>query len=308
MPRQAWGLLLALSVLWGGSFLFIGIAGRELPPLTLVAVRLTLAALMLQAALPLLGHRLPRDTRVWRAFAGMGALNNAIPFVLIAWGQQRIPSGLASILNAMTPLFTVLVAHVLTRDERLTRMKLVGVAAGLVGAAVMVGPAAWAGLGGEASAELAVLVAAVSYGFANVFGRRFRGLGVAPIVIATGQLTMSALMIVPVAVLIDHPWALPLPHRATWLSMVALAVVSTVLAYWLFFRLLNLAGATNAALVTFLVPISAILLGSVVLGETLLARHVAGMFLIGAGLLFIDGRLLRRVFAPILCPQHSERR
>ena len=308
MSRQAWGLLLALSVLWGGSFLFIGIAGRELPPLTLVVVRLVLAAAMLHAALPALGIALPRERRVWAAFAGMGLLNNALPFVLIAWGQQRIPSGLASILNATTPLWTVLVAHALTQDERLTRMKAVGVLAGLGGAAVMVGPSALGGLGREAWAELAVLAAAISYGFANVFARRFRAMALQPLAVATGQVMASALMLLPLALLIDRPWTLTAPHAETWASVVGLSLLCTALAYWLFYRILAMAGATNVALVTFLVPISAVLLGAVVLHETLLVRHFAGMALIGIGLLFIDGRLPRRLFAPTLPSQLDERR
>jgi drug/metabolite transporter (DMT)-like permease len=291
MGGREWAMLLALAVLWGGSFFFNGVAVRELPSFTLVWLRVACAAVTLMVALRLLGHRMPMHGRIWLAFFGMGLLNNVLPFVLIVWGQHRIASGLASILNATTPLFTVLVAHVLTPDEKLTPLKGAGVIVGFVGAAVMIGPDALGGLGGGVLAQLACLAAAVSYAFAGIFGRRFKRMGVAPLATAAGQVSASTVLLLPIMLLVDRPWTLAMPHATTWAAVLGVGLLSTALAYVLYFRILAAAGATNLLLVTFLIPVSAILLGALVLGEVLLPRHFFGMALIGIGLAAIDGRL-----------------
>jgi len=295
MGGREWAMLLALSVLWGGSFFFNGVAVRELPSFTLVWLRVALAAIMLLGVLRLLGQRMPTRGAVWLAFFGMGLLNNVLPFVLIVWGQHRIASGLASILNATTPLFTVLVAHAMTPDEKLSPLKAAGVIAGFAGAAVMIGPDALGGLGTGVMAQLACLAAALSYAFAGIFGRRFRRMGVPPLATAAGQVSASALMLLPVVLLIDRPWTLAMPHAATWAAVLGVALLSTAFGYVLYFRILAAAGATNLLLVTFLIPVSAILLGAALLGERLEPRHFLGMALIGAGLAAIDGRLFRRM-------------
>ncbi|PVE24292.1 EamA family transporter [Microvirga sp. KLBC 81] len=285
-----WALLGLLSVIWGGSFLFVGVAVKELPPLVIVALRVSLAALALQIVLRAMGMRLPRERQAWAAFFGMGILNNVIPFSLIVWGQSHIASGLASILNATTPLFTVVVAHYLTNDEKLTGSRLGGVIVGFIGVAVMIGSAALASLNTNVLAQLAVLGAALSYGFSGVFGRRFKTLGIPPLVAAAGQVTASSCILLPVSFIVDRPWTLAQPSTTAVLSLLALALVSTAFAYLIFFRLLARAGATNVGLVTFLIPVSAILFGVLLLGETLEMRHMAGMALIAAGLMLIDGR------------------
>ncbi|WP_243628186.1 DMT family transporter [Rhodovulum sp. BSW8] len=294
MGRAEWAMLLALSVLWGGSFLFVGIAVAELPTLTLVWLRVALAALVLWAAVAATGRRLPRVPRVWAAFLGMGLLNNVIPFSLIVAGQHSIASGLASILNATTPLFTVAVAGLLLADERLSRLKLCGVAAGLAGVAVMIGPDALAGLGTNALAQLAVLGGALSYACAAVFGRRFRRMRVDPLVTAAGQVGAATLLLSPAMLIVDRPWTLPMPGAATCAAVLGLAVLSTALAYLLYFRILARAGATSLSLVTFLIPVSAILLGGLVLGERLAPTDFAGMACIALGLAAVDGRIFRR--------------
>ena len=293
MGLADWLLLIALSVVWGGSFFFAKVAVAEVPPLTIVLVRVGLAAAALLLVLRLVGQKMPRDLRVWAAFFGMGLLNNLIPFSLIFWGQTRIGSGLAAILNATTPLFTVLVAHALTTEEKLTPKRLAGVLLGLAGVAVMIGPQALAGLGGAVTAQLAVLGAALSYGFASIFGRRFRALP--PMVTATGQVSATSLMMLPIVCLADRPWTLPAPGWTTAASLAGLALLSTALAYVLYFRLLARVGATNTALVTLLIPPSALLLGSLVLGEALSGRAWAGMVLIALGLGALDGRLFARL-------------
>lgn len=286
-------MLIVLSILWGGSFFFVGIAVKALTPLTIVLIRLSLAALTLWLVVLLLRVAPPASAKAWLSLLTMGLLNNVIPFSLIVWGQSHIESGLASIFNAMTPLFTVLVAGTLLVDERISRRKIIGVLLGLSGAAAMVGADALQGLGTDVWAQLAVMGAALSYGFASVFGRRFKTLGLDPIAIAAGQVTMSALLLVPLAFIFEKPFAQPMPGWEVWFALVTLAVFSTALAYILFFRVLASAGATNVSLVTFLVPISAILLGFVFLDERLQLTHLIGMLLIGLGLLAIDGRVWR---------------
>lgn len=293
MTPLEWAMLLSLAAVWGGSFFFNGIAVRELPVFTVVVSRVALAAIILLGILRLRGDRLPRDRRVWAAFFGMGLLNNVIPFSLIVWGQQHIASGVASILNASTPLFTVLLAHVLTRDERMSGGKLGGVLVGFAGVSVMIGADALRDLGVHVAAQLMCLAGALSYAFAGIYGRRFRAMGIGPISTAAGQVIASSLMLLPLVAIIDRPWTLPPPSPAAIGALIGVAAMSTALAYVLYFRILATAGATNLLLVTFLIPISAILLGTLFLGETLLPRHLAGMALIGAGLAAIDGQLVR---------------
>jgi drug/metabolite transporter (DMT)-like permease len=294
MNLKNWDLLVVLSVLWGGSFFFVEVALTELPPLTIVSLRVGIAAVALWLFVMISGGKLPRTIKIWVAFTGMAILNNAIPFSLIAWSQTEITSGFASILNATTPLFTVVVAGTLLADERITKMKAVGVLAGFTGVVVMIGPDALGGLGATSLAPLAVLVAALSYAFAGVFGRRFQKLGVDPTVTAAGQVTVATLMLAPLAILIESPFSLPFPGIETWSAVIGLALLSTAVAYFLYFRILAASGATNLLLVTFLIPISALLLGIGILGETLLLRHAAGLFLIALGLSAIDARLWRR--------------
>ena len=293
MGGRQWAMLLALAALWGGSFFFNAVAVRDLPSFTLVWLRVAVAAAALLLALRLLWQRIPRGGGVWAAFFGMGLLNNVLPFVLIVWGQHRIASGVASVLNATTPLFAVLAAHLLTPDEKLTAPKAAGAALGFAGTAAMVGPDALGGLGADVLAQLACLAGALSYALAGIFGRGFRRMGVAPLATAAGQVGSSTLMLLPVALLVDRPWALAVPHAATWGAVLGVGLLATALAYVLYFRILVAAGATNLLLVTFLFPVSAIVLGASVLGEALLPRHFLGMALIGVGLASMDGRLPR---------------
>jgi len=293
MASFEWAMLLALSIVWGGSFFFVGIAVKELPPLTIVALRTSLAAILLWLAAPALGFVMPRRREALVAFLVMGLLNNAIPFCLIVWGQTQLASGLASILNATTPLFTVLAGHFLSADDRMTPPRLAGALCGLLGVAVMIGPQLVDGLGSGVLAELAILGAAVSYAFASLFGRRFRRLGIDPIATATGQVTASSLMLIPIALIVDRPWTLPMPGAPTIAAIAAIASLSTALAYILYFRILAGAGATNVVLVTLLAPASSILLGAIFLHEHLEIRHFLGLALIGLGLACIDGRLLK---------------
>jgi drug/metabolite transporter (DMT)-like permease len=294
MTARVWLLLMALSILWGGSFFFIGVAVQALPPLTIVAARVGLAMLVLLVVLRAMRIDLPRGGRLWLAFVGLGILNNVIPFTLFVWAQAQVPSGLASILNATTPISTVLVAHAFTADEKLTPNRMLGVLLGFAGVAVMLGPDLLTGLGDNLLAQGACLLATLSYACAGVYGRRFRQLGIAPMVTAAGQFIVSSALMLPLALLIEQPWRLPFPGWPALAAVAGLAVVSTALAYVIYFRIMSAAGS-NVNLVTLLVPVSAILLGVLVLGETLLPRHLLGFGVIALGLAAIDGRLLSRL-------------
>ncbi|MEK9702274.1 MAG: DMT family transporter [Deltaproteobacteria bacterium] len=290
MTFHEWGLLLVLSILWGGSFFFNAVAVRELPTFTVVVGRVALAAVALLLVMRVTVQQVPRNPRIWIAFGGMGMLNNVVPFSLIVWGQTQVASGVASILNAMTPLFTVVVAHFMTSDEKMNGSRFLGVVIGFLGVFTMIGTDVLAGISANLLAHVAILCAALSYAFAGIFGRRFKAMGVSPIVTATGQVTASSLFLVPMVILVEQPWTLPMPSVAAIASLVGIAVLSTALAYILYFRILATAGATNLLLVTFLIPISAILLGIAFLDESLLPKHLVGMSLIGAGMAAVDGR------------------
>lgn len=290
VPLKAWLMLGLLSLLWGGSFLFIGLAVREVPPLTVVWIRISIGAAALGMALWLTNEPLPRAQAAWRDMAVIAVLLCALPFCLIVWAQTHITAGLASILNATTPLWGAVAAHFLTRDDNLTPMRAAALGAGFLGVVVLMG---WP-QGAATLAILACLGAALSYGLAGVYARRLRRHGLKPLVAATMQLGLAATILLPVMLVVDRPWLLPVPSRTAALSLLALALLSTGLAYLVYFRIVALAGMSNALLVTFLVPPSAILLAWLGLGEALMLRQLLGMLLIGGGLVLLDGRWRRR--------------
>jgi drug/metabolite transporter (DMT)-like permease len=293
MGPSQWAKLVVLSIIWGGSFFFFAVAIRELPTFTIVLARVGLGAVALWLAVLALRVPRPSDPKVWRDLVIMGVLNNAIPFSLIVWGQHEVASGLAAVINGTTPFFTVLVANAFTADEKMSWNRLAGALAGLAGVAVMIGYDIFANLGASLGHQIAIVMGAVFYACASVFARRFGGLP--PLITAAGQTTGSSLALLPLVLLIDRPWTLPWPSHGTIAVLLALGVLCTAIAYLLYFSILKSAGATNLVLVTFLVPVSAILLGIGFLGESLKLQHLLGMAAIGAGLALIDGRLLRRV-------------
>ena len=292
MNRRDWGIILVLAVIWGGAFFFIGVAVRHVPPLTYVCLRLTIAAAGMWSYVWLRGERAALPRSVWGSILLLALLNNALPFTLFGWGQTHIASGLASILNATTPIWGVVVAHLLTDDERMNPRKLAGVLLGFGGVAMMIGPSLLSDLGGGALAQLACVAASLSYALAAVWARRFRRLGISPLSVTTGQLTAGALMMLPLSMIVDRPWTQALPPLSAWAAIGALAIFCTALGYVLYFRLIDSAGATNALLVTLLVPPVAILLGGLFLSEQLAAQDFAGLGLIALGLAAIDGRLV----------------
>ena len=293
MNGRDWAVLLFLSVLWGGSFFFIEIALGSVPPLTLVLIRVALAGAVLWAVLLAQRERLAVPPGAASAFLVLALLNNVVPFILFAWAQQAISGGLASILNATTPIWGVIVAQIFTADEKATPAKIAGVVLGFAGVAVMIGADFLGQIGVGVLAQLACLVSTLSYALAGVWARRFRTMGVPPMAVATGQLTAAALVMLPLVLLFEPPLRAAMPTAAAWGALLALALFCTSLAYILYFRLIASAGATNALLVTFLIPVTAIGLGILILHDSLEPRHLAGLALIAAGLAAIDGRLLR---------------
>ena len=292
MSARNWALLLFLGAIWGGSFFFARIAVAEIPPLTLVLFRVAIAAMALHLYLGFRGPSFRLALPYAASFFVLALLNNVIPFSLIFAGQTELGAGLASVLNATTPFWTVLVANMVTSDEKLSWNKVAGILLGIAGTAVMIGPGLAAGIGGPVWAKFALVGASLSYAFAVIFAKRFRALP--PTVIATGQLTASTIMMIPVVLAMTGGANLFAASPHVWLAVFSLALLSTAFAYILFFNIIASAGATNASLVTLVVPVSAILLGAVFLGERLELFEVGGMVLIGLGLVTIDGRLLKR--------------
>lgn len=285
-------MLIALAAVWGGSFFFAEVALRELPPLTITLHRVVWAVPILLVILRLRRIPLPRAPRIWGAYLVMGALNNAIPFSLIFWGQQQIDSGLASILNGTTAMFGAVVAGLLLKDEPLTANKLAGAALGLVGVAVIMGPGVLTGLDPSNFAQLAIIGAALSYAFASVWGKTTLG-GQPPLMNAAGMLMGSVVLMLPLALMVDGVPSLSL-MPATWGALIGVAALSTALAYVLYFAILLRAGAANLMLVTLLIPPFAIGLGAAFLNERLPASAFAGFAVIALGLAVTDGRLFAR--------------
>ena len=293
MNRRDWAILAALALIWGGAFFFIGVAVRHVPPFTYVLARLALAAAAMWGFLWWRGQPLDLPRAAWGAIILLALLNNALPFVLFGWAQTHIASGLASILNATTPIWGVIVAHLFTADERITPRKAIGVLVGFAGVGLMIGPGLFASIGDSVLAQLACVIASLSYALAGVWARRFRKMGVSPISVTTSQLTVAAAMMVPVSLIGDRPWTMAFPPVEAIAAIVALALVCTALGYVLYFKLIDSSGATNALLVTLLVPPTAILLGVAFLGEVITLIDIGGLALIGLGLAAIDGRLLK---------------
>ena len=292
MGTREWVLLVFLSTLWGGAFFFGAIAVKQVEPFTLAFLRMGLAALALALVAALLGLKLPKSRDLWISLALLGVVGTAAPFSLIYWGQTEINSGLASILNAATPLWTIVVAHFFTTDEKFTLRRFLGVLTGLAGVAVIMAPSvrvSWSD--SPLLAEASILGAGLCYAVAGVFAKRFKE--VPPVILSCGQLAFGALFILPVVFAFDQPFSRPAPDAVAIAAVLAIALLSTALAFIIYFEILRVAGATNVMLVTLLVPVSAIFLGALILGEALAARHFAGLALIACGLMLIDGRLLQ---------------
>lgn len=296
MGSVEWLLLILLGVIWGSGFFFAHIAVTEIPPLTLVLLRVGIAAVALHVYLLAIGVSFAPALSRWRLFVALSLSNNIVPFALIFTGQTVLGAGVASVLNATTPFWTIIIANAFTRDEKASWNKVAGVLLGIGGTAIMIGPGLIAGLGGPAWAKFALIGAAISYAIALIVARRFRGMP--STLVATGQVSTSTVIMIPVALLANGTSGMVDLSALAWMSVLALALLSTSLGYLLYFTIIARAGATNASLVTLIVPMSAILLSAIFLGERLHLFEVAGMALIAGGLLTIDGRLLPKTLQP----------
>jgi drug/metabolite transporter (DMT)-like permease len=288
MTAQDWAVLLVTATLFGSSFFLIKIAVDTVPPATLAAGRAALAVPIAWAFLRLTGGRLPPLGRDWIPLAVLGVLTAAVPYGAIAWGQRHIDSSLAGMLFGMVPVFSVVLAPLFLRDERLTPGRLSGAALGLGGVILLLGPQALAGLGNQVAGALVTLGAALSYALGGIYARRHRQL--APTVMAAGQLVTAALILLPLSLVLDAPWALSPPSAALG-AVAAVAVLSTALPALLLFWLIGRVGATNGALLAFFMPVVAVVLGVALLGEPLPWTAVAGLGLILIGAAAVNGRL-----------------
>lgn len=293
-PKQidtgSWILLLILSVLWGGSFLFAGLAVKELPPLLIVAARVVIASMALLPVHLLLLGALPKSALTWRNYLVMSLLNNIIPFTCIVVGQTMIASGLASVINATTPLFTVLILASF-REERLTGRRTAGLLFGILGVATVKGSEIVT-FGQQSTGILLCLLAAASYGFAGLWAKR-KLTGTPAITSATCQLICSSFVMIPIVTAFSSPSSLLAASTEVLSAVIALAVLSTAVAYIVFFSIVQRAGASAVMLVTMLIPVSAIIMGYLFLHETLAPREILGALIVGIALLVIDGRLFR---------------
>lgn len=281
-PITELALLVLLSTLWGASYTFIKIGVETIPPITLIAVRTLIAGLILLGVLYLRGLKLPVGVAIWRRFALQAILNSAIPFTLIAWAERSIDAGLAVILNSLTPIFAFLLTALITRHEEVTSRKLFGVAAGLAGACLIIGLQALNGLGTQLWAQLAMVAATVCYGAAAITGKGFRGMD--PMVPAAGSLIAGAMMLIPLSLVIDHPWTL-VPSMRSWLALLGLSVFSTALAFAIYFRLLQTLGSVGATAQAYLrVPIG-VAIGVIALGETVTTTAGIGLVAVIAGVI-----------------------
>ncbi|HTW84002.1 MAG TPA: EamA family transporter [Candidatus Sulfotelmatobacter sp.] len=300
MGPVEWALLAVLALVWGSAFFFYKLLDQaQLPPFTIVAGRVGVAALVLVPVVLLSGRRLPTTPRALGAFVLLGLLNNVVPFSLIIVSEKRLDSGLAAVFNATTPIFTALIAQVMLHDEKLTPARIGGILLGLLGVVLLMGPSALRGFDLTSLAQLASIGAAISYAIAIVYARRIRPLGIDPLVLTCGQLIAATAIALPLALGLEHPreqlTALAAPEWWAWLG---LAIPGTAIAYVIYFRIMTTAGATNAASVTFLAPIVAVLLGTLVLGEHPAPTTLAGMLVIFAGQAVLDGRTARYLGEP----------
>jgi drug/metabolite transporter (DMT)-like permease len=290
--QKDWLLLIVLSAIWGGSFFFIAVAVKELPPLLIVFARVAMAAAFIVPLHLIFRGALPRDPRPWIGGLGMAIMNNTLPFTLITYAQATIESGLASVLNATSPIFTVIFMAMAGFDA-ITPRKIVALVIGLLGVAVLQN-ATFNIAEGQTLAILAVVGAAFCYGASGPWSKHMLT-GVHPITTATCQLIFSTLIMGVVVLMFQDTAPYATASLNTWLAMAGLAFLSTTIAYFIFFKILNSAGASFVSLCTMIIPVFAILLGYLFLGERLSSNEVLGAGIIGCALVIIDGRLLRRV-------------
>ncbi|MBI3740285.1 MAG: EamA family transporter [Chloroflexi bacterium] len=296
----AWTILLSLGAIWGASYMFIKVGGAEIPPFTFVEGRTLIAAGALYAAMRLRAEKFPRDLKTWRALIAMGIFNGVIPYTLITWGETHISSGLAAILTAAMPVFSVIIAHFATRDERITLPKTLGILVGFIGVSVLFLPELRRGLQIEFWGEFGIVVSAASYALATIIARK-NLMGMSHVVASTGQLASTAAMMLPFSLLFNNPFALQ-PSPAAIFSLLTLALLGTAIAYILYYWLIENTGATRTSLVTYLIPITGVIWGALLLNEKIEIEAIVAMVLIIAGV-----ALVNRQAAPAIRPVIASR-
>lgn len=294
MTAQQWGLLVLIAVIWGMSFFFTKLALRELGPFTLVFYRLLLAASVTCMVLFLSGQRLPMDILSWRRFFMLGAFNACVPFTLVSIGQVYIDSSLASILNATAPIFTVIMAHYLTEDEKINAHRLAGVVLAFAGVVLLIGPGSLASMTSNYIGQLAMFGAVMSYSYSSIYAKNVSDMPILPTM--TGTLVTACLLSYPLAFLLEYPLVTDI-HAPTIGAVLFISLMATSFAYLLYFHVIRTAGATNTLLLVFLIPVTAILMGVVILDESVDARMIAGMLIVFCALVLVDGRVLRSLLA-----------
>lgn len=281
-------LLCLLGAIWGTSFLFIKIIVQEIPPLTLVAGRAGFSAFILWVYIIFSRTKLPKNHRIWQSFALVGIFNGALPYSLISWGEQYIPSGWAALLQATTPIFTILAAHFLTNDDRITLKKATGILVGFVGVGFLLIPELREGNVEPTWGMLAIVGSSLSYAFASIYARKCLKT-ISPIVNSAGQLTFAFIYTIPLSIIIDKPLTLS-PTPRVIISWLALALLGTVIAYNIYYLLLRYTNATFTVSVTYIVPIFGLILGSLVLKESLNPVIIVSLICILTGVLLVRGR------------------
>lgn len=290
MTLLEWAMLLLIAGFWGGSYFFTGVAIKELPVFSIVMARYAVAAPIMICLIYWLGQRYPWNSDIFKAGLFLAAFNQLIPFSLITWGQSHIPSAVASIVNAAGPIITLVMAHYMTRDDRMNGQRASGVVIGFAGMGIMIGAGAMQALNASIAAQLACVLASFSYAFGSITARKFSRDNIKPTELVAAQSVVAGIILLPLVLVVDRPWTLPMPSSGTWLSLLGLGLLSSTIGHLIFFRLLATAGATNLSLVSYFMPITAISLGVLFLGDVLEPRHIAGLCIIVCGLAIMDGR------------------
>jgi drug/metabolite transporter (DMT)-like permease len=278
-----------LGLIWGASFLFIKLCVGTIPLFTFIAGRMGMGAIVLYLLLRLRGDDMPRLGRVWGPFIVAGLLNALIPYALIAWGERQVSSGLTAILNGTTPIFTVLIAHYATSDERLSLSKIVGVIMGFAGVVIVMSPDLAKGVTFDWLGQLAILAACLSYASAIIYVRKNMR-GTPAIVTSIGMLSSGFVLTLPLLLLTENPLAIRPPLAAVG-SWIALGVMGTAVAYLFYYWLIDNAGATYASLVTFTLPPLGVFWGAAILGEQASWAALAGLVVIALSILAVNGYL-----------------
>ena len=295
-PATELALLLALSSLWGASYTFIKIGVATIPPMSFIAARTLIASALLLMLMRWRGIHLSRDMAIWRRFMVQALLNSVLPFTLIAWAEQSVDAGLATILNSGAPILTFLGTWMITRHESVTARKLFGIVVGLAGTCLIIGMEVLHGLGEQLMPQLALILATICYAGASIYGKNFKGLD--PMQPAAGSLICGAAIMIPLSLFVDHPWTIT-PSIASVFALLGLSIFSTALAFVIYFRLMRTLGSVGTTAQAYLrVPIG-VFVGVVALQENMTPTVWTGLtcVVVGVAAMTIPARVTTPVKA-----------